>query len=198
MEALAALYEKPSASNKLYLMKKLFNLKMQQESRVADFLNEFQAVVQQLAAMDLRLDTEIQALLLLSCLPDTWELVKLPKGKKALHNRWIYRVKGEADGRSRYKARLVVKGYEQRAGVDYTDVFAPVVKLTTIRTVLSIVAVRDLHLEQMDMKTAFLHGDLEEIYMHQPVGFEERGKESLVCRLHKSCMARNKLHVSGT
>ena len=107
----------------------------------------------------------------------TWELVKLPKGKKALHNRWIYRVKGDTDGRRRYKARLVVKGYEQRAGVDYTDVFAPVVKLTTIRTVLSIVAVRDLHLEQMDVKTAFLHGDLEEeIYMHQPVGFEERGK----------------------
>jgi len=117
----------------------------------------------------------------------TWELVKLPKGKKALHNRWIYRIKGDTDGRRRYKARLVVKGYEQRAGVDYTDVFAPVVKLTTIRTVLSIVAVRDLHLEQMDVKTTFLHGDLEEeIYMHQPVGFEERGKESLVCRLRKS------------
>ena len=76
----------------------------------------------------------------------TWELVKLPKGKKALHNRWIYRVKGDTGGRRRYKARLVVKGYEQRAGVDYTDVFAPVVKLTTIRTVLSIVVVRDLHL----------------------------------------------------
>ena len=80
-----------------------------------------------------------------------------------------------------------MKGYEQRAGVDYTDVFAPAVKLTTIRTVLSIVAVRDLHLEQMDVKTAFLHGYLEEeIYMHQPVGFEERGKEGLVCRLRKS------------
>ena len=73
MEALEALYEKPSASNKVYLMKKLFNLKMQQGARVADFLNEFQAVVQQLAAVDLKFDNEIQALLLLSCLPDSWE-----------------------------------------------------------------------------------------------------------------------------
>ena len=113
---------------------------------------------------------------------ETWELVKLPRGRKALHNRWIYRVNDEADGRSRYKARLVVKGYDQKAGIDYSDVFAPVVKLTTIRTVLSIVAVRDLHLEQMDVKTTFLHEDLEEeIYMHQPVGFEERGREGLVC-----------------
>ena len=80
-----------------------------------------------------------------------------------------------------------MKGYEQKAGIDYSDIFTPVVKLTTIRTVLSIVAVRDLHLEQMDVKTIFLHGDLkEEIYMHQPVGFEERGREGLVCRLRKS------------
>ena len=84
----------------------------------------------------------------------TWDLMKLPKGKKALHNRWIYRIKDEADGSRRYKARLVVKGYEQKAGEDYTNIFSPVVKLTTIRAVLSLVAVEDLHLEQLDVRTA--------------------------------------------
>ncbi|KAL2226309.1 UNVERIFIED_CONTAM: Retrovirus-related Pol polyprotein from transposon TNT 1-94 [Sesamum indicum] len=97
---------------------------------------------------------------------DTWELCQLPKGKKALQNRWVYRIKEESDGKKRYKARLVVKGFQQRYGIDFTDVFTPVVKLTTIRLVLSMVAAENLELQQMDVKTAFLHGDLEEeIYM---------------------------------
>ncbi|BBH04062.1 Toll-Interleukin-Resistance domain family protein [Prunus dulcis] len=117
----------------------------------------------------------------------TWELAELPVGKKALHNKWVYRVKEEHDGSKRYKARLVVKGFQQKEGVDYTDIFAPVVKLNTIRSVLSIVAIEDLYLEQLDVKTAFLHGDLdEEIYMHQPEGFSERGNKNMVCRLKKS------------
>jgi hypothetical protein len=115
----------------------------------------------------------------------TWDLVRLPAGRKALHNRWVYRTKRDADGRLRYKARLVVKGFEQRAGIDFSEVFSPVVKLTTIRAVLSIVAVEDLHL--VDVKTAFLHGDLkEEIYMHQPEGYAKAGRGNLVCRLKKS------------
>uniref|UniRef100_A0A803MJE1 Reverse transcriptase Ty1/copia-type domain-containing protein n=1 Tax=Chenopodium quinoa TaxID=63459 RepID=A0A803MJE1_CHEQI len=101
----------------------------------------------------------------------TWELTELPIGKKALHNKWIYRAKKEHDDSKRYKARLVVKGFQQKEGVDYNEIFTPVVKLNTIRTVLSIVAIKDLYLEQLDVKTAFLHGDLdEEIYMHQPKG----------------------------
>jgi hypothetical protein len=117
----------------------------------------------------------------------TWELAKLPMGKKALHNKWVYRVKEEHDGSKRYKARLVVKGFQQKEGIDYNEIFAPVVKHNTIRSVLSIVASEDLYLEQLDVKTAFLHGDLvEEIYMHQPEGFSERGKENMVCRLKKS------------
>uniref|UniRef100_A0A2N9ESU1 CCHC-type domain-containing protein n=1 Tax=Fagus sylvatica TaxID=28930 RepID=A0A2N9ESU1_FAGSY len=92
----------------------------------------------------------------------TWELTELPQRKKALHNKWVYRVKEEHDGSKRYKARLVVKGFQQKEGVDYTDIFSPVVKLTTIRLVLGIVAAENLHLEQLDVKTAFLHGDLEE------------------------------------
>jgi hypothetical protein len=117
----------------------------------------------------------------------TWELIELPQRKKALHNKWVYRVKEEHDGSKRYKARLVVKGFQQKEGVDYTDIFSPVVKLTTIRLVLGIVAAENLHLEQLDVKTAFLHGDLEEdIYMHQPQGFIVQGKENRVCKLRKS------------
>jgi hypothetical protein len=110
----------------------------------------------------------------------------LPAGKKALHNKWVYRIKGEHDGSNRYKARLVVKGFQQKERIDYTNIFSPVVKMTTIRIVLSIVAA-DLHLEQLDVKTAFLHGELvEEIYMKQPQGFAVQGKESLVCKLRRS------------
>jgi len=118
----------------------------------------------------------------------TWELTRLPKKKRALQNKWVYRLKHESDGSSRYKARLVVKGFQQKEGVDFTEVFSPVVKLNTIRTVLGVVAGHDLHLEQMDVKTAFLHGDLEEeIYMLQPAGFEVKGKERMGCRLKRAC-----------
>lgn len=81
----------------------------------------------------------------------------------------------------------MVKGFQQKEGVDYNKFFAPVVKHNTIRFVLSIFASEDLYLEQLDVNTAFLHGDLvKEIYMHQPEGFSEEGKENMVCRLKKS------------
>ena len=117
----------------------------------------------------------------------TWHLTKLPTGKKALQNKWVFRVKDEHDGTKRYKARLVVKGFQQKDGVDFNEIFSPVVKMTTIRLVLSIVAAEGLHLEQLDVKTAFLHGDLDEdIYMIQPEGFQVKGRENLVCKLKKS------------
>ena len=75
-------------------------------------------------------------------------------------------------GSKRYKARLVVKGFQQKEGIDFTEIFSPVVKISTIRLVLGMVAVENLHLEQLDVKTAFLHGELEEdLYMIQPKGF---------------------------
>ena len=81
----------------------------------------------------------------------------------------MFRIKTEPDGKRRFKARLVVKGYSQRKGIDYAEIFSPVVKLTSIRILLSVVASENLHLEQMDVKTTFLHGYLDkEIYMHQP------------------------------
>ena len=118
---------------------------------------------------------------------DTWVLVDLPKGKRALLCKWIFRKKDESDGQVRYKARLVVKGFSQKEGIDFHEIFAPVVKLTTIRILLGIVASEGLFLEQMDVKTALLHGDLdEEIYMRQPEGFQVPGKEDSVCKLKRS------------
>ena len=77
----------------------------------------------------------------------TWELTELLVGKTALHNKWVYRIKNEHDGSKRYKARLVVKGFQQKEGIDYTEIFSPVVKMSTIRLVLGMVATENLHLE---------------------------------------------------
>ena len=75
----------------------------------------------------------------------------------------------------------------QKKGIDFDEIFSPIVKMTSIRTILSLVVVEDLHLEQLDVKLAFLHGDLEkDIYLHQPQGYEVKGKENLVCKLKKS------------
>ena len=113
---------------------------------------------------------------------DTFELVNLPKGKKALKNKWVYRVKTEENtSHPRYKVRLVVKGFSQKKVIDYGEIFSPVVKMSLVRVVLGMAATMDLEIEQLDVKTAFLHGDLEEeIYMEQPEGFMVAGKEHLV------------------
>jgi hypothetical protein len=98
-----------------------------------------------------------------------WDLIQFPSGKRALQNKWVYKLK-EEDGRKKwYKDRLVVKGFAQNKGIDFDEIFSPIVKMTSIRTILSLVAIEDLHLEQLDVKPNFLHGDLlEEIYMQQP------------------------------
>ena len=98
----------------------------------------------------------------------TWDLVKLPKDKKAVRCKWVYKRKEgiPRTEEARYKARLVAKGYSQVPGVNFTDVFSPVVKHSSIRALLGVMAMHDFELEQLDMKTAFLHGELEEnIYM---------------------------------
>ncbi|GMJ14768.1 hypothetical protein HRI_005146000 [Hibiscus trionum] len=119
---------------------------------------------------------------------NTWELVPLPQGRKPIGNKWVFKIKRNGDDQvERYRARLVVKGYAQKEGIDFNEIFSPVVRLTTVRVVLAMCATLNLHLEQLDVKTAFLHGDLEEeIYMLQPEGFEEKEKKNLVCRLNKS------------
>uniref|UniRef100_A0A2N9F7V6 Integrase catalytic domain-containing protein n=1 Tax=Fagus sylvatica TaxID=28930 RepID=A0A2N9F7V6_FAGSY len=114
---------------------------------------------------------------------NVWELVDLPPGRKTIGNKWVLKVKRKADGSiDRYKARLVAKGYTQREGIDYEDTFSPVVRFASIRLILSIVAKQDLELFQMDVKTAFLNGELdEEIYMAQPAGFEALRDMSAKC-----------------
>ena len=87
-----------------------------------------------------------------------WDLVELSAGKRALQNKWVYMLKEEG-GKKRYKARLVVKVFAQNKGINFDGIFSPLVKMTSSRTILSLVAVKDLHLEQLDVKTTFLHGD---------------------------------------
>ena len=117
-----------------------------------------------------------------------WELIDLPKGRNAIGNKWVLKIKRKANGAiDKYKARLVAKGYTQQEGIDYEETFSHVVRFTSIRLILAIVASMDLELHQMDVKTTFLNGDLEEeIYMQQPVGFVKEGQENKVCRLLKS------------
>ena len=96
----------------------------------------------------------------------TCDLVKFPAGKRALHNKWVYRLKEEYASKKRYKDRLLVKRFAQNKGIDFDKIFSPFAKITSIRTILSLVAVEYLHHKQLDVKTTFLHGDLEEeIYM---------------------------------
>ena len=104
----------------------------------------------------------------------------MPKGKKAIDCKWVYAKKQGSlkEDMVRYKARLVAKGYAQREGIDYNEVFSPVVKHSSIRILLALVAQYELDLDQLDVKTAFLHGDLdEEIYMSQPTGLRLQGKK---------------------
>ena len=119
---------------------------------------------------------------------ETWDLVPLPSGRKPIGSRWVFKVKYGASGDvERFKARLVAKGYAQKPGIDYEETFSPVVKFQSIRTLLAFAVQNDLLLHQMDVVTAFLNGTLEEdIYMEQPDGYIEQGKEDLVCKLKKS------------
>ncbi|RVX01148.1 Retrovirus-related Pol polyprotein from transposon TNT 1-94 [Vitis vinifera] len=118
----------------------------------------------------------------------TWEITDLPRGKKPVGCKWIFIVKYKADGNvDRYKARLVAKGFTQSYGIDYQETFAPVAKLNTVRVLLSLAANLDWSLHQLDVKNAFLNGDLEEeVYMDIPAGLETTSNFNKVCRLRKS------------
>ena len=107
----------------------------------------------------------------------TWELTPLPKDHKTVSCKWVFCTKKDANGVVvRHKARLVAKGYSQVEGVDFNETFAPVAKFSTIRCILALGAAMDLEMHQMDVKTAFLNGELEkDIYMDQPQGFERQG-----------------------
>ena len=118
----------------------------------------------------------------------TWELVDRPNHKKAIGVKWVYRTKLNSDGSvNKYKARLVVKGYAQVFGVDFSETFAPVARLETIRMLMSLAAQKGWIIHQMDVKSAFLNGYLEEeIFVEQPEGFVVQGQEEKVYRLRKA------------
>ena len=100
----------------------------------------------------------------------TWNLVQLRTGKKAIGSRWVFAVKVNPDGSvARLKARLVAKGYAQTYGVDYSDTFSPVAKMTSVWFFISLAATYHWDLHQLDIKNALIHGDLQgEVYMEQP------------------------------
>ncbi|CAI7905513.1 unnamed protein product [Closterium sp. NIES-54] len=105
----------------------------------------------------------------------TWELVELPEGRKAITSKWLFKIKSDVDGKiEHYKSRLVAKGYQQKEKVDYKELFAPVVKPTTLRTLFAGAAIKGWVVKQMDVTTAFFNGILEEeIFMVQPEGFDD-------------------------
>jgi Reverse transcriptase (RNA-dependent DNA polymerase) len=129
------------------------------------------------AAMEVEVDTLLQN--------DTWTLKPLPEGSRALSGKWVFKIKKDQQGRIiKHKARWVVRGFEQRDGVDLQETFATVVKATTFRVLFALVAINDWELHQMDVKGAFLYGDIQEdVYVQQPEGFD-LGQG--VCHLRKA------------
>ncbi|KAD5961638.1 hypothetical protein E3N88_13111 [Mikania micrantha] len=118
----------------------------------------------------------------------TWELVDLPEGSIPIGVKWIYKTKlnekGEID---KFKARLVVKGYAQQKGINYNEVFAPVARWDTIRTLVAVAAHNSWVVKQLDVKSAFLHGELKEtIFVEQPKGFVKTGAETKVYKLKRA------------
>ncbi|KAJ9557953.1 hypothetical protein OSB04_012567 [Centaurea solstitialis] len=119
---------------------------------------------------------------------NTWKLSDSPPGCKLLNSKWIFKRKMKVDGSiDKYKAILVIQGFRQKEGIDFFDTYAPVARITTIRLLLALAAIHNLVIHQMDVKTAFLNGELDkEIYMKQPEGFVISGNENKVCKLVKS------------
>ncbi|KAJ9565985.1 hypothetical protein OSB04_001951 [Centaurea solstitialis] len=119
---------------------------------------------------------------------NTWKLVHPPTDVKPIGLRWLFKIKRNPNGSIiRYKARLVAKGYVQEQGIDFDEVFAPVARLETIRLLIALAAAKGWKIHHLDVKTAFLYGELkEEVYVSQPEGFEKRGEERKIYKLAKA------------
>lgn len=118
----------------------------------------------------------------------TWKLVELPAGRDPIGCKWVFKRKEDSVGKvTRFKARLVAQGFSQRPGVDYDAVFAPVASQNTLRVLFTVAGHKRMNVRHIDVKSAYLHGRLQEdIYMEQPRGFVQPGKEKLVCKLERS------------
>lgn len=119
---------------------------------------------------------------------DTWSLVELPKGKKAIGSKWVFALKRNKYGQvEKFKSRLVAKGCSQQWGVDYTETFSPVIRYETIRMLFALAAEQKMYVHQMDVCTAYLNGELsEEVYMRQPQEFVDKEYPNYVLKLKKS------------
>ena len=117
----------------------------------------------------------------------TWELVELPSGRIPIGCKWVFKVKHGSNGRVEcFKGCLVAKGCAQKYGIDYDKTFSPVVRFSSIRTLLAFAIQIDMLIHQMDV---VMNGKLDEdIYVQQPDGYREPGKEHLVCKLKNHCM----------
>ena len=118
----------------------------------------------------------------------TWELVEPPKGCEPISSKWIFKKKLTPDSSiDKYKAKLVIRGFDQKKGLDYLDKYSPLTKIATIRTLVALAAIHGLVVHKMDVKATFRNGDLEEdIYMTQPEGCTIARQQNIVCKLKKS------------
>nr|GEU33305.1 hypothetical protein [Tanacetum cinerariifolium] len=119
---------------------------------------------------------------------NTWSLVNLPKNRKAIGLKWVYKVKHDPSGKIlKYKARIVAKGYVHKYGVDYDEVFAPVARIKTVRVILALAGSNGWRVHHLDVKSAFLNEKLEEeVYVSQPEGYKKEGEAEKVYRLSKA------------
>lgn len=118
---------------------------------------------------------------------ETWSLTELPAGAKKIGVKWIYKTKlNEFSEVDKFKSRLVTKGYAQQHGVDYTEVFAPVARMDTVRMIITLASQKSWIIYQLDVKSTFLHGELsEDVFVEQPRGYEQKESEHKVYKLHK-------------
>jgi len=118
----------------------------------------------------------------------TWKLVPRPVAEPVIDSKWVYRIKTDGVGNAvRFKSRLVVRGFRQRKGIDYSDTFSPVARYDSARLLLAIAAAKSFELRQFNVSTAFLSGDINEtIYMEQPEGYIDSKHSEYVCQLQRA------------
>ena len=130
---------------------------------------------------------------------DVWDLIPRPKGKSVVTSKWIFKIKHAADGSvEKHKARFVAHGFSQKECIDYEETFALVARYTSIRAIISLTSVLGWRLHQMNVKTAFLNGVIdEEVYIEQPEGFTVHGSDTHVYRLKKALLDSSKHRELG-